>query len=929
MKTTAPHILSSILLAFASAVSTTVAQSPIQFTPLYEPGNGGAIVSLEISPHDPNLVISTGDMLGVATSFDGGKRWQSTFGFAAYEMGSLTFHPTDPSVVWTGSAMGPYVSRDRGINWTAMRSGMPPVSGYNYSAMIEKVVFDPDQPARLLAIGGTSRRWNTSDSFGSIWESTNDGQSWTRIATLTNESSTTDIKKGGNIVWADYLPGSSSEIHAVLDGGAWLKSTDDGRTWARVQSTGITGPIEFVRFDPTNPNIVYVTTGNFLPESAPTRTAGGVFKSSDGGATFVPIMNGIRTVASKIDPGQSMLTSVFSCVAISKADPKRLYVNDRAWNASIIYMSDNAGETWTPVAGRKPIGQEYLFADRTEPLFNPQTATHAGISLHLSIDPNNANRVYTFNTEYVLATQDGGKTWQDMTATLVDSKEYGTSWRGTGWNGWCAREVRFNPHLPNQIVLQAMDAGRAWVSDDNGQSWRYAETDLHPWLAGKAVAFARDGSIYGTTGQFDQINGLTRSRDGGKTWQSIPGGDLKLRTNGWGTPGSMGGVVAHPDQPGQLWVVANHKLYHSKDHGDSFTHVAKLKSGQTIENGFDWLEPDPTKPGAFYASHKTGIYRYDNGLEFIGGPRAEFDVLMHVDAKGRLYVPQWRNGRTGMWRYTPSTQSWQRLIDEAEAYDIATDPKDPTRMVMVTSMHPFFDTAGGQGVWFSHDDGQSWFRNDDGLAMLRAQCVEFDPKNGERFIVGTLGRGFFQATWPRNFKPHGTRTYQHTTEDTLWVAIKSPNTTDVPKVINPSFAEPTLVGWDGRWIASGKLDAQRDDKVFASGPAALRVDATAVDGKPAVGTVTQNLSAPAGTKFNVKSKLKSSGEIKVSFAIQSFDAQGQSTIQQVAFTMNQSDWQAFGKEVTIPEGTASFQLSLYVEGVGSAWLDDVELVEVK
>jgi hypothetical protein len=68
-----------------------------------------------------------------------------------------------------------------------------------------------------------------------------------------------------------------------------------------------------------------------------------------------------------------------------------------------------------------------------------------------------------------------------------------------------------------------MDAGRAWISDDNLQSWRYLRGDSHPWLGGKDVTFARDGRIYVSTGQFGENNGLWRSADWGKTWTLLSG----------------------------------------------------------------------------------------------------------------------------------------------------------------------------------------------------------------------------------------------------------------------------------------------------------------------------------------------------------------------------------------------------------------------
>jgi hypothetical protein len=71
---------------------------------------------------------------------------------------------------------------------------------------------------------------------------------------------------------------------------------------------------------------------------------------------------------------------------------------------------------------------------------------------------------------------------------------------------------------------------------------------------------------------------------------------------------------------------------------------------------------------------------------------------------------------------------------------------------MVTNMDPFNDFAGGNGVWVSADDGKNWSRQDTGLAMLRGQAVAFNPHDPEQIVMGTFGRGFFVARWPRNMR---------------------------------------------------------------------------------------------------------------------------------------------------------------------------------
>ena len=131
---TSRYILTLALAALAftcvsalhSAPAPALPSAPLHWQPLDEPGSGGWMVGMRISPHDPKRMLVTGDMLGVGLSVDGGQSWQATYGFKSWEMGDITWHPTDPMTVWVGGVMGPYVSHDGGLHWTEKRNGMPP-----------------------------------------------------------------------------------------------------------------------------------------------------------------------------------------------------------------------------------------------------------------------------------------------------------------------------------------------------------------------------------------------------------------------------------------------------------------------------------------------------------------------------------------------------------------------------------------------------------------------------------------------------------------------------------------------------------------------------------------------------------------------------------------------------------------------------------
>jgi hypothetical protein len=157
--------------------------------------------------------------------------------------------------------------------------------------------------------------------------------------------------------------------------------------------------------DPVNPNIIYVGTylsyyEQGLPLSTPT-VLNGVFKSTDGGATFSESSTGF--------PRYSPTGSYHGAMALAMDPNNRntLYaaVNPAAVPSFLpgtVYKSTNAGATWTFAGSGLP--NEDIRA--------------------LAVDPTNSLRVYaasgsnTLNPGGVFVTENGGATWNSISAGL-------------------------------------------------------------------------------------------------------------------------------------------------------------------------------------------------------------------------------------------------------------------------------------------------------------------------------------------------------------------------------------------------------------------------------------------------------------------------------------------------------------------------------
>ncbi len=699
----------AVIVLYRAAFLVAPKAPSLVWQPLCEPGSGGWLTAIAVSPHEPNRVLLGGDLLGVGLSLDRGERWERAFGFLSWEIAEFTWHPTDPKTVWVGTMSGPHVSRDGGKTWMPMRNGFPPLSDWHYSAPVEKVLFDPNNPSRLLAFGGSQRRWHSPGEpmWGAVWESTDGGNSWRLLSVIRDASG-----KGRNIVAAAFAAGSSHTVYAAVDGLGVFVSHDGGKTW-EPRNNGLPHlNVNDLATHPRDPHILWVALGNFRPQGATNFQPGGIYKSDNGGKHWRAVTKGMDLIATD-DPN---LTSRFEAIAVSPSHPNHLLTCDTAWNRSIAYKSVDGGESWIKVADSRSV-------DRAYP---------AGLSMTvLTFDPSDPNIMFIAGSEYVVRSLDGGKTWTDVTAVRV-----GNGWRGRGFSGLCATNVRFNPFQPKHWVVLALDHG-FWQTKDGGFSWLTGK-GMPPWEGRWDVTFAgpKGSVMFVTRGQFGRFGGLLKSTDGGETWQLLAGKEHGLPE--LGDPAEPRSV--HAVNPKTVWATIGGKLYRTDDGGERWRVVHEGP-------GLTWIAP--TKPLArqFYVAGHNGVLFTPDGEHFIwleGGPKPVTSVTVDPTNPRRVYALSWRE-QGGLWRWDGRT--WERLRNDRFAYCVAVHPRNPRRLVLGTNDHPYHDRCFATGIWISEDGGRTWQQANEGLACWRVECIAFNPYDPTQLICGTLGSGFFSARW--------------------------------------------------------------------------------------------------------------------------------------------------------------------------------------
>jgi len=308
--------------------------------------------------------------------------------------------------------------------------------------------------------------------------------------------------RGGRTVGGCGVPQQPNVFYiGVNNGGVW-KTTDFGRTWSPIFDAEPTGSIGDVAVAPSDPNIVYVASGEGIQR--PDLSVGdGIYRSDDAGKTWKHL---------GLAEGQQM-----GGLAIDPRDPNRVFVavlgHPYGPNPERgVYRSTDGGQHWEKV----------LFKD-----------DNTG-AVQVTIDPVNPQTVYAdlwagrqgpwengaWNgpNSGLFKSTDGGTTWHQLTQGLP------TTAQGLGRIGFCIA-----PSDPSRLyaTVDAGAHGGIYRSDDGGESWKKLNSDQRFWGRGDDFAEVKaDPKNKDIVYTADVV--VWKSTDGGASWNAFkgaPGGD--------------------------------------------------------------------------------------------------------------------------------------------------------------------------------------------------------------------------------------------------------------------------------------------------------------------------------------------------------------------------------------------------------------------
>jgi photosystem II stability/assembly factor-like uncharacterized protein len=370
----------------------------------------------------------------------------------------------------------------------------------------------PMRGGRTYGVAGNA---NQPDTFymgsvgGGVWKTENSGHTWFPIA----DDPTTGIPIGSigaiavapsnpNIV---YVGTGEPDIRSQHSYGIGVfKSTDAGKTW---RSIGLeaTRQIGKILVDPADPDRVYVAALGHVYKANSER---GVYRSTDGGAHWTKILasakdpDNVGAVDLALDPQNPR--TLYASLWGTRRPPWAVYAPPNLPGGGL-YKSTDAGDTWHQLTGGLPtddfVGKIGIAVAPSNPNRLYAVVDDLGMAIAPSyrVAPNpNAPKP----TGGIYLTDDGGATWR-----LVNSE------RRLWGRGWYFGQIAVDPINPdraydiNTATYMTLDAGKTWVpvkgapgGDDYHQLW------INPKDGNRMVLSSDQGTVV--------------SVDGAKTWST-------------------------------------------------------------------------------------------------------------------------------------------------------------------------------------------------------------------------------------------------------------------------------------------------------------------------------------------------------------------------------------------------------------------------
>ena len=616
----------------------------------------------------------------------------------------LAFHPTNPDIIYAGSASGGLwktSTQGKGrFAWERVPLGFPALG-------ISSILIDPNDPDIMylgtgesyhdfgLAEPGLVNRL-TRGTYGiGILKTTNGGASWEQILFFEEEALTSVNDMESN-------PLNTNQIFAATTQGTY-RSFNGGQDWAKILDVR---PSVDIEVDPRDGNTLFVSTGNLNLDLDPNLS--GLYKSTNKGASFEKILH----------PGLLEAWSGNAKLTLDPNHPDRIlasiqvgFFNQEDTTPGGIFESLDGGASWERINDQNVAFWQGWYSH--DIAINPENSTevmYVGIDTWKSTD--NA-RFFNKVTEY--------RTW------LFDKISVEFPEGDSRYVHADIHAVYYHPELSNTIFF-ATDGG-VFVSEDGGFTYETRNGGLQTsqFYANFATSSQRADLALGGT----QDN-CTYVYDGTDSWTRVIGGD------------GMSAAIDPLDDRYVYGSAQNLFLLRSDNFGEDFFFIAPPQVPREPTPFAGQYELAPSEPNIIYAGRQD-LYRSDNRGDFwearLGGPLDGSNMIVNISVAPQdpdlLYVATGPNpfdpiDPPKLFKTEDGGLSFERVgadLPNRVIKDIAIDPLDPNIVYVV------FSGFGTSHLAKTNDGGLTWEVNND-LPDLPANTILIDPENTQDLYFG-------------------------------------------------------------------------------------------------------------------------------------------------------------------------------------------------
>ncbi len=676
---------------------------------------GGRVDDIAVVESNPLTFYVGMASAGILKTTNGGTTFETIFtDQEVSSIGDVTLAPSDPSTLYVGTGEpnnrqstswggGVYKSTDAGRTFQYM--------GLKESQHIGRIVVHPTNPdvAYVAALG---RLYGPSKERG-IYKTTDGGKTWANVKFLDEDTGMIDIAMDPESPGTLYA-GSYQRRRAPFGyngggpGGGLFKTTDGGATWKKLTS-GLPSTGDMGRIGVT----VYRRDPRIVMALIEHRTEFGVYRSEDRGETWVKLSN------------SNPRPSYYSKIHIDPNNDQRVWVL-----GAQMYNSEDGGKTWRQNLVQRIHGDYHA----------------------LWINPSNSDHVLAGSDGGIHQSFDRGRTWDHLNSVPLgqfyeinadNQKPYnvcgGLQDNGT-WHGPSRTMVREGIQLNDwktigggdgfYCVIDPVDPSTAYVESQDGNISRVnlkslERTSIRPAPADPKEKYRFNWnspivvSPYDHNTVFYGGNKLFMSKDRGASWTELSGDltnnekrdekqifgktakEFMSRNDGVVHWGTATTIAQSPLKAEVLWFGADDgNLHVTSDMGKTWTRLTDRVPGVPKGTYVSRIEPSRTGPGAAYVT--------------FDGHRAD-------DFKPYAF-------------FTPDFgATWKNVTANLPAGGTVSvlreHPKNPDLLFAGTEM----------SLWASFNRGGSWTKVRGGLPTVPVDDI-FIHANENDLILGTHGR---------------------------------------------------------------------------------------------------------------------------------------------------------------------------------------------